>query len=100
MRIAFAIVLLCLAAAPALARDLHGKVVAFADGTVEIAVEKGHPRVGAAVEVYIQLPDLEDTAWVCTGKVTRVEGDRVFATVTERSADPREGDLAKIESSH
>ncbi|GEM_PF-3828437 len=100
MRPIIASVLLAVFAAPAVADDAHGKVVAFTDETIEIAVDEGHPREGAAVEVYIQLPDLEDTAWVCSGKVTRIEGDRVFVTITERSSDPREGDLAAIESRH
>ena len=100
MRSAIAIILLACLAAPAAADDLHGHVVAFEEGTIEIALDGGHPHEGAAVEVYIQLPDIEDAAWVCSGKVSRIDGGHVFATVTERSADPREGDLAAIESSH
>lgn len=98
MRTTLAIFLLV--ATPGLADDLHGTVVAFAEDTIEIAVQGGHPHVGAEVTIVIQLPDLEDTAWVCSGKVARVEGERVFATVTSRSADPREGDLAKIKNAH
>ncbi len=100
MRHVIASVLLACLAAPAAADDLRGQVVAYQDELIEIAVEGGHPHEGAAVEVYIQLPDIEDTAWVCSGKVARIEGGRVFATVTERSSDPREGDLATIKSSH
>ena len=100
MRPFIACLLLAVFAAPAVADDAHGKVVAFTDETIEIAVDEGHPHEGAMVEVYIQLPDIEDSAWVCSGKVTRIEGGRAFATITERSADPREGDLATIKRRH
>ena len=98
MRPLIASVLLALIALPVAAEDLHGKVVAIQDDVIQIAVDEGRPHEGAAVEVSILLPDLEDTAWVCSGKVTRIEGDRVFVTITERSSDPREGDLATIKS--
>lgn len=100
MRSVIAIVLLTCLAAPVNADDLHGQVVAFQEGTIEIAVDGGHVHEGATVEITIQLPDIEDTAWVCSGKVSRIDGGHVFATVTEKSADPREGDLATIKSSH
>src|SRR6478672_3305474 len=69
------------------AAEIKGKVISVDGNVAQIATEgELVPNVGDPVQIYFQIPGLEDSVEVGTGKVAEVGAQSISATITSAKA--------------
>ena len=92
------VVLLCLARG-AWAAEIKGKVVDAKEATATIESPSEYvPSVGDPVEIYFEIPGLDEKAAVASGKVREVNGNSIIVVIEKKHAKVVAGQLASIQS--
>ena len=89
-------VVCCAGSAPAV--EIKGKVVEVRDDTVKIAADSQDllPNPGDKVEVYFEIPGLDDVAVAGSGKVAEADGEVIVAKLDRGAGKVAKDHLVKI----
>src|SRR4051794_36114179 len=83
------------------AAEINGQVREANESRVRISTDSELvPSVGDPVEIYFEVPGLDDPVEVGTGKVTAVTADSIEAKIDQIKAKVTKNQLVRISSSH
>ena len=82
-----------------MAAEIKGQVVEIEGDSVSLKLDADLlPNVGDKVEIYIEIPGLDDVALVASGTVSQADGDLVLVKIDETPGKIEKAQLARISS--
>jgi len=85
--------------AAAIGAEIKGKVAEATEKTVRIVTDSDLlPNIGDKVEIYFEIPGLDDAVQVGTGLVTAVDANSITATIGETKTQLTRNQLARVTS--